>query len=189
MKKKGLPAYSVFGMLAGVWACLILLAACENPSQQYSNNEPPVETGGRSDEKQIVHLYFMDKENSYLIAENRLIVKQRDPVALGSHIVQGLLAGPQKALEPTIPQNTTLKAFYLTAKGIAFVDFSDTLKTHHVGGAKGELLTIYSIVNSLILNVDEIEAVKILINGRESSTLAGHIDLRSPLKANMLLIR
>jgi len=39
------------------------------------------------------------------------------------------------------------------------------------------------------LNIPEIHAVKILIGGRESMTLAGHIDLRFPLKANMLLIR
>jgi hypothetical protein len=48
---------------------------------------------------------------------------------------------------------------------------------------------VYSIVNSLILNVTDIEAVKILIEGQESITLAGHIDLQQPLKANMLLIR
>ena len=52
-----------------------------------------------------------------------------------------------------------------------------------------ELLTIYSIVNSLILNVPNIKAVKILINGNEAKTLAGHIDLQTAIKANMLLIR
>jgi hypothetical protein len=39
------------------------------------------------------------------------------------------------------------------------------------------------------LNIPEIHAVKFLINGKESMTLNGHIDLRSPFKANMLLIR
>ena len=52
-----------------------------------------------------------------------------------------------------------------------------------------ERLSIYSIVNSLILNVSEIQMVKILINGKDALTLAGHIDLRFPLKADMLLIR
>jgi hypothetical protein len=50
-------------------------------------------------------------------------------------------------------------------------------------------MTIFSIVNSLILNIPEVDAVKILIEGRESMTLAGHIDLRSSFKANLLLIR
>jgi len=41
----------------------------------------------------------------------------------------------------------------------------------------------------LILNIPEIDAVKILIDGRDAMTLAGHIDLRFPFKANMLLVR
>jgi hypothetical protein len=51
------------------------------------------------------------------------------------------------------------------------------------------LLTIFSVVNSLILNVSEIDRVKILIDGSETSTLAGHINLQVPFKAHMLLIR
>jgi len=189
MGKKGLPEYFFVRLLVVVWLCLILAAACENSPQPPSQSEPVVETGSRNDENQIVHLYFTDKENSYLYAENRLLLKQRDPVVLGTHVVQALLAGPQKALAATIPQSTTLKALHITTDGTAYVDFSEDIRTDHTGGAKGELLTIYSIVNSLILNVNQIEAVKILIDGREASTLAGHIDLRSPLKANMLLIR
>ena len=51
------------------------------------------------------------------------------------------------------------------------------------------MMTIWSIVNTLVLNVPEIEAVKILIGGGEAETLAGHIDLSRPLRANMPLVR
>ena len=37
--------------------------------------------------------------------------------------------------------------------------------------------------------LEAVEAVKILIDGQEETTLAGHIDLRYPFTANMLLIR
>jgi len=40
-------------------------------------------------------------------------------------------------------------------------------------------------VNALALNVPEINAVQIMINGSEVDTLAGHIDLRQPLEPNM----
>jgi hypothetical protein len=39
------------------------------------------------------------------------------------------------------------------------------------------------------LNIPEIDRVKILIGGGDTMTLAGHIDLRFPFKANMLMIR
>ena len=71
----------------------------------------------------------------------------------------------------------------------ALVDFSAEIQENHPGGVATELLTVYSIVNSLILNIAEIEVVKILIEGQESLTLAGHIDLQQPFEANMLLIR
>jgi hypothetical protein len=50
-------------------------------------------------------------------------------------------------------------------------------------------MTVYSLVNSIVLNLETVEAVKILIDGQEETTLAGHIDLRNPFTANMLLIR
>ena len=44
---------------------------------------------------------------------------------------------------------------------------------------------MYSLVNALAINVPEINAVQIMINGSEVDTLAGHIDLRQPLEPNM----
>ena len=40
-------------------------------------------------------------------------------------------------------------------------------------------------MNALAINVPEINAVQIMINGSEVDTLAGHIDLRQPLEPNM----
>jgi spore germination protein GerM len=169
--------------------CLIIASACKDSSDHHSNAQTtPQENNGLS-ESLLVHLYFSDNDNLWLKAENRQLSGQNDPVALGTQIIQALLKGPQKTLVPTIPERTALNAFYVTQNSVAFVDLSEAVKENHSGGAKSELLTIYSIVNSLILNMNEIEAVKILIDGREVSTLAGHVDLRFPLKANMLLIR
>ncbi|MBW1996057.1 MAG: GerMN domain-containing protein, partial [Deltaproteobacteria bacterium] len=97
--------------------------------------------------------------------------------------------GPTEGLVPTIPQGTHVRALYVLDDGTAFVDLSEAVSEHHPGGSKSELLTVFSIVNSLVLNISEINAVKILVEGRETSTLAGHIDIRFPFKANMLLVR
>mgnify|MGYP003565306139 CR=1 FL=1 len=107
----------------------------------------------------------------------------------GKIIINALIDGPQEGLMRTIPSGTILRALYVTQDGTAYVDISDAIKDAHPGGIKSELFTIYSIVNTIILNIPGIDAVKILIEGRESMTLAGHIDLRFPFKAVMLFIR
>jgi len=141
-------------------------------------------------DKKKIHLYFADKGNSFLIAEERTISQSPDPAEFGKTIIEALIKGPLEGLMRTIPVDTALSAFYVTQDGrTAYVDLTKEVKERHPGGIKTELITIYSIVNSLTLNISGIDAVKILIGGHESMTLAGHIDLRFPLKANMLLIR
>ena len=137
----------------------------------------------------VVHLYFSDKENSFLKAETRELLHSDNPAEFGKNIVEALIEGPMTGLMRTIPSNTICKAFYMTRDGTVYVDLSDTIRDAHPGGVKSELFTIYSMVNSLILNIPEIDAVKILISGKEAMTLNGHIDVRFPFKANMLLVR
>ena len=139
--------------------------------------------------KSVVHLYFAYRDNSFLAAEERIMTSSNDPVEFGKHIIDALLKGPQEGLMRTIPPDTVLRAFFVTSDGTAYVDLTNAAAMKHPGGCKSEIMTIYSIVNSLILNVSEIHAVKILIGGRETITLAGHVDMRFPFNAEMLLIR
>jgi spore germination protein GerM len=152
--------------------------------------EPYLQSGALPESKKSpVHLYFTDRETTYLMSEQRVLLYLDDPVRLADAIMRALIKGPQKGLIRTIPPETELRAVYLTPEGICYVDLSEAVRKNHPGGCQSELLSIYSVVNSLILNISEIGAVKILINGNEATTLAGHLDLESPLGANMLLIR
>ena len=136
-----------------------------------------------------IHLYFAGRNNYFLMAEQRVILHPDDPADLAHAIVNALIKGPQKSLVKTIPADTRLRALYIIPDGTCYVDLSPAVRENHPGGSKSELLTIYSVVNSLVLNVPEIERVQILIDGNETPTLAGHIDLQLPVKANMLLVR
>ena len=139
--------------------------------------------------KSVVHLYFSDRENLFLIAEERALFHSDNPAEFGKTIIEALMEGPRKGLVRTIPEATTLRALFVTQNGIAYVDLSETIRDAFPGGIKSELFTIFSIVNSLILNIPEIDSVKILVGGNEAMTLTGHVELRFPFKANMLLIR
>ncbi len=181
--------YLVFALLVGVVSLLVVVILSDN-----STISKPVEEATRpaewaSSQTTPVHLYFSDRNQHFLMAEERILKSQQSPEFLARSIVEALIRGPQQGLMRTLPQETAVRTVYMLPEGICYVDLTPGVAENHPGGIKSELLSIYSIVNSLVLNVTEIEAVKILINGDESMTLAGHIDLQIPIKANMLLIR
>ena len=128
--------------------------------------------------KSAAHLYFADRDNYFLRSEQRVIPYSEDPVDYARAIVEALIKGPQRGLVRTMAAATKLRAIYISPGGVCYVDLSQAAERDHPGGCNSELLTIYSVVNSLILDIPEIKRVKLLIEGKEVLTLAGHIDLR-----------
>jgi hypothetical protein len=157
--------------------------------------ERPVETsnsGVSATEPQsspVVHIYFADRNGRYLQAEERIFAGTEREIDRGRAIVEALIKGPKPGLMRTIPAGTQLRAFYLAPGRRAYVDLSESITERYPGGCKSEILTLYSIVNSLILNMPEVSTVKVLVGGRDVPTLAGHIDIRYPFTADMSLIR
>ena len=186
MKKKHLIIFAAFTIIAGsAFAFFVFIL----PAISAENDTLTTSLEAKYLERTIIHLYFANKENSFLIAEKRLLVQPDDPAQMGKLIIESLIKGPKEGLMRTISSDATLRALFVTEDKTAYADFSPVIREKHPGGCKSEIITIYSTVNSLILNIPEIDMVKILIDGRESMTLAGHIDLRFPLKADMLLVR
>jgi hypothetical protein len=87
-------------------------------------------------------------------------------------------------LTSTIPEGTAVRGIYVSSQNDVFVDLEPTVRSKHPGGSMQELLTVYTIVNALLTNLPTLQQVQILIDGREADTLAGHVDLRRPLKKN-----
>jgi spore germination protein GerM len=183
--------YAVFGFIAistGIAMVVFLVYQTRPaPATRSDHRAPTIET--QQQQTSVAHLYFADKDNLFLIAERRVLRHPEGPTNFSRKIVEALINGPSGGYTRTIPRKTILRAIYITEDGICYVDVSAEIKDYHPGGVQSELLTLYSLVNSLILNIPEIKAVKILIDGHESMTLAGHIDVQEPVKANMLLIR
>ncbi|HXY04076.1 MAG TPA: GerMN domain-containing protein, partial [Terriglobales bacterium] len=61
--------------------------------------------------------------------------------------------------------------------GLAVIDLNAALANGHRSGVLVEELTIASLVASLSANIPGITRVKILVDGNERDTLAGHADL------------
>ena len=148
----------------------------------------PPDMSGKSDNK-VAHLYFSDPDERFLKAEERALPMYETTLKNAEAVMEALIAGPEGNLSRTIPEGTRLLSIYITPDRTAYVDFDEIIREKHPGGSASELLTIYSIVNTLTLNFSEIEKVKFLIKGRERKVLAGHVSIQQPLSANLLLVR
>ncbi len=71
-----------------------------------------------------------------------------------------------------------IRAVYLLGDDTAIVDTNTAFANAHPSGVLAEELTVASIVVTLNANDSKIARVKILVNGQERETLAGHADLR-----------
>jgi len=176
-------------LFIGGTVCLFFQNAYAQSAQLYRENALSRSAGPTRSKQSAPHLYFADRDNYYLMSEQRSVSHAADSVDYARSIVEALIKGPLNSLVRTIAADTKLRAIYIIPDGDCYVDLSQAVGKDHTGGCNSELLTIYSVVNSLILNVPEIKRVKLLVEGKEVQTLAGHIDLEFPLEANMLLIR
>jgi hypothetical protein len=137
-----------------------------------------------------VLLYFSTADGRLLTAEPFDLPAGIANQHAGRAIVEALAGGPRNpALSPTLPAGTAVEGFYLAPNNTAVVDLNSVASDNHPGGVMAETLSVFSVVNALVLNLSGIDQVKLLINGHETKTFAGHIDLGSPLKANLLLIK
>ena len=135
-------------------------------------------------------VYYADKQKTALKSVKKKFASNLDSHSLGLEIIKTLIEGPQVShLEATWPKGTKINSFFITDDGEAYIDVSPEPGMMENMDTPSELLAIYSMVNSLTLNISKIKMVKILIHGKDALTLAGHIDLEYFYKTNMLMVK
>lgn len=128
----------------------------------------------------LLTLYFANNDASGLVAEERRVeVNPNQPVE--KYVVEQLIAGPaEEGHQTTVPAETKIRDIQ-TADGICYVDLSQDFVAKHGGGSTGEMLTIYSIVNSLC-ELNDVERVQFLIEGEKQDEFKGHMDFGKPFE-------
>ncbi len=66
---------------------------------------------------------------------------------------------------------------YIVNGDLAVIDTNSIFADGHPSGILVEDFTVYSLVETLAANMPQIKQVKIIVNGKERATLAGHADL------------
>ena len=136
-----------------------------------------------------LNLYYADPYSEKLAAEQRTIKVKKTPKQTIEAAINEFIEGPEGDLVNTIPKGTILKDIRIDPDGTVWVDFSSHLSQSHPGGSSAEIMTVYAIVNTIMLNFDEVTKVRILIEGKSVDTLAGHIDCSEPFVADRSIIK
>ena len=154
--------------------------ANENNEKENGIIEPLPENTERE-----VTLYFAnslyvetgDESKEELIAEKRNL-KIDDIISIEEAIVRELMKGTDnKDLETEIPKTANLIDVKVSNK-TAYVNFA---REGMHGGSLQEGFTISQIVKSL-LELDEINKVQFLIDGKAEESLMGHFDISKPFE-------
>jgi len=132
-----------------------------------------------------VQLYFTASEGTFLVPEPRDIpVCDADRDCINSLLVS-LINGSQQGNFPVLPKETKILGIEVE-NDLARVDFSKQLVNFHPGGSLTELLSIYSIANSLSESFPYIRQIQILVAGEVRQTLKGHVRIDQPIYANYI---
>jgi spore germination protein GerM len=188
-KKSGIEKFLVFLIIVGVGLFLayhfrqeimdfLTLLSVKKPEKKIAVKE-----------KKIVTLFFSEEEGEYLVGEKREIPKRERVEEEARETVVELIKGPKGNLIPALPPQTKLLTLEMDQNGVAKVNFDQTLSKEHPGGSSAEMLTLYSIVNSLTLNFPQIKRVQILIDGKVVESIAGHISLKQPVSFNASIVK
>ena len=162
----------------------------EDSAEESGAAAPAAEPEGPAavEQKINVKLFFLAPDQPALLIEDREVAYSTDLARQVRTVVEELVKGPQHGLVGALPPETKVIDSFVTSSGIAYVDLSKEAAQKHPGGSRGELLSVYSVVNSLTANFPAVKRVQILVEDRQVTTLAGHVDLTRPLSSDLTFL-
>jgi spore germination protein GerM len=128
----------------------------------------------------FVKVYYPSEDR--LAMEERRIQRQASMVSTAEAIVEEYLKGPANMVKSHIPAGTKLLGVYHGGDGLLYLNLSDEFRRNFQGDALTEFLVLKGLYESIISNVEGINDVKLVIEGKESDSLGGHMNILYPLK-------
>jgi hypothetical protein len=178
--------WTVAGLLVlavGLW--WVLFIALPRWTAPKPATPPPPQVRAEPTAKIRARLFHLAEDGLRLQAMEAEVPFGDGTLEQGRQLALALLERAPEPFVSVIPPGTTLKGFYLSPQGVAFVDLSAEASRAHPGGSLDEIFTVYSIVNTLTDNLPAIAAVQLLVDGHQVDTLAGHVDVRHPLAKDL----
>jgi len=136
-----------------------------------------------------ITLFFESPEG--LVPEQRTLQLPESDAAAVSLVAKELLKGSaNESIPRPLPEDSVIRAAYLLPEGLAVVDVGGpTLANGWNTGSHGEMIAIYSLVQTIVVNFPSVNRVRIVVNGQPVQTLAGHIEIDRALRPLQSLLR
>ena len=180
-------------MLAGVIAAVaIVFGAKFFSDQNRQDNAIPEQEQAKlvSQLDPIPRQLLFPGTGGKLYGEERQLLPLETTESSIRQLLETLLAGPKsQGLHPLFATEAVSVDVLMTQNARIYVNLiSSEMISPPPMGTHQEMLTVFSLVNSIILNFPEIRGVVLLWNGEQNSTFAGHIHTAQPLSIDASLI-
>ena len=127
--------------------------------------------------QQTATLYFPSYDQGTLASEERPVSWAKADTDRIRQVLLALIEGSHQGYSRGLPAAVKIRAVFLASDGTAYLDFESEGMEDFAPGISSECLAVYSVVNSLAVNIPTVKKVKILLQGKEADTLDGHADL------------
>jgi len=140
-----------------------------------------VDGGARAGDRAVM-LVFPEWDAGGFVTEQRQIPSRDRPGEDLLGVMTVLCGGPDiSGAVSALPAGTRALAAFVNPEDQSVVlDFSLELVTGHPGGSAAESATLTSILRTVALNFPDTHSCRILVEGAQVETLAGHIEMVRP---------
>ncbi len=119
--------------------------------------------------KTDMRLYDADKNTSE--AESAQVFRKDTMLVVAEDIIR----------KQVKPYSVRLLDLYMDRQGIVYIDFGDELRKNFHGDTLEELNILAGLFSRMKAAVPGFKALKILIEGRETESFGGHVDISKPI--------
>jgi len=190
-----LTGVGLLGLLAAVsltaprWAGVLRTRATTVEEEAPAETREASPHGAQVARRINVRLYFEWLDQDGLGSEEREVAFSPDLAEQLRSVVEEMVKGPTTAgLAPTLAAGTRVLEVFVRAGGIVYIALSGEVRVGLAGGSRAELLTVYSLVNTVVTNFPSTTRVQILVDDQSLPSLGGHVDLSRALAPDMTLV-
>lgn len=125
-----------------------------------------------------VTLFVAHDEDGTLRPESAQIPMPSGRQQRAEELLRALVSHYLEKLSPhVLGAGSEVRSVFLVDPGVAVIDVNAAFADTHRSGVLVEELTVASLIHTISANTPGILKVKILVDGKERDTLAGHADL------------